>query len=533
MTFLNAALLYGCRMIAVPIVLHLIMRQKPKLLEFPALRFIQRRHDRNQRRLRLRHLLLLLLRGCDRHAGPGAGPAEHQVLAAFGSQESPVAAALVFDAAPHMQYVRDKKTRLNAAQDLGQWLLQQLPSESQVMVCRFGHDPAELPRRPRLEQAADRPTGYRSQPAGADPRRGRGRRRAAKERFADQGGLCLHRSFAASWPAEDASYLQERLHKINGVTVYLIDVSVTDPSNFALGDLNLSHQVVAAGEAVDIQTEISCVGAAGKRSVELEVLSPDGKRDKVGEQIKELKGGTSGTLDFHLATPKPGTWQGGVRIVGQDSLSADDERYFTVEVRPPWPVLLVAQPPDRVYRRGGLSDVGHRAAGRPKKRDGALQVRYDRLRRTGRPDARQDVDSGQLRRRLPARSARARCGHLAAVDRLCRRGARRRRVPRPARTTRGCLQLARRPATAARATQGTGATGGGRHLPGAAKLRECDPQAVRPVCDADALEPLSRLSLLADRSGAGREHSRPLQRRPPRALCNGPSARTRSPAACS
>ena len=62
MTFLNVALLSGAGLVAIPIILHLIMRQRPKLLEFPALRFIRKRYDTNQRRLRLRHLLLLLLR---------------------------------------------------------------------------------------------------------------------------------------------------------------------------------------------------------------------------------------------------------------------------------------------------------------------------------------------------------------------------------------------------------------------------------------------------------------------------------------
>ena len=62
MTFVNFTLLAGTVLIAVPIVLHLIMRRKPTLLEFPALRFIQQRADMNRRRLRLRHLLLLLLR---------------------------------------------------------------------------------------------------------------------------------------------------------------------------------------------------------------------------------------------------------------------------------------------------------------------------------------------------------------------------------------------------------------------------------------------------------------------------------------
>ena len=62
MTFLNLTLLGGAALIAVPIVLHLIMRQQPKHLEFPALRFIQQRQLANRRSLRLRHLLLLILR---------------------------------------------------------------------------------------------------------------------------------------------------------------------------------------------------------------------------------------------------------------------------------------------------------------------------------------------------------------------------------------------------------------------------------------------------------------------------------------
>ena len=62
MTFVNLSLLAGTLLIAVPIMLHLIMRRKPTRLEFPALRFIQKRHDANRRRLQLRHLLLLLLR---------------------------------------------------------------------------------------------------------------------------------------------------------------------------------------------------------------------------------------------------------------------------------------------------------------------------------------------------------------------------------------------------------------------------------------------------------------------------------------
>ena len=52
--FVNPALLLGISAAAVPIVLHLIMRQQPRLLEFPALRFVRQKQEANRRRLKLR-----------------------------------------------------------------------------------------------------------------------------------------------------------------------------------------------------------------------------------------------------------------------------------------------------------------------------------------------------------------------------------------------------------------------------------------------------------------------------------------------
>jgi len=62
MAFVNLSLLVGGAFVVIPVVLHLIMRQRPKQLIFPALRFIHERRLANQRRLQLRHWLLLVLR---------------------------------------------------------------------------------------------------------------------------------------------------------------------------------------------------------------------------------------------------------------------------------------------------------------------------------------------------------------------------------------------------------------------------------------------------------------------------------------
>lgn len=62
MQLLNPVLIYGLAFAAIPIVLHLLMRTKPKKIVFPALRLIRQKRLQNVRRIRLRHFWLLLLR---------------------------------------------------------------------------------------------------------------------------------------------------------------------------------------------------------------------------------------------------------------------------------------------------------------------------------------------------------------------------------------------------------------------------------------------------------------------------------------
>ena len=62
MTLINASLIAGAIFAALPVLLHMIMKAKPKRVEFPALRLLQTRQTSNSRRMRIRHLLLLILR---------------------------------------------------------------------------------------------------------------------------------------------------------------------------------------------------------------------------------------------------------------------------------------------------------------------------------------------------------------------------------------------------------------------------------------------------------------------------------------
>src|SRR5262245_1528464 len=118
LTFLTPAVLVGAALIAVPIIIHLILKKKPKHLLFPAFRFLQQRHRTNLQKLRLRHLLLLALRIlmivliCAALARPQltGGPSELAGNARIG-------AILIFDTSASMAYEHNGKTLLDAAKE--------------------------------------------------------------------------------------------------------------------------------------------------------------------------------------------------------------------------------------------------------------------------------------------------------------------------------------------------------------------------------------------------------------------------------
>ncbi len=62
MSLINPALIYGLLLVIVPVLIHYLLRSQPKKLIFPAMRLLQNKQRRHQRRMQFKHLLLLLLR---------------------------------------------------------------------------------------------------------------------------------------------------------------------------------------------------------------------------------------------------------------------------------------------------------------------------------------------------------------------------------------------------------------------------------------------------------------------------------------
>src|SRR5438132_13077424 len=62
MNFLTPAFLVGVGALAIPVLIHLIQRERKRIVEFPSLMFLQRIPYQSVRRRTIRHWLLLMMR---------------------------------------------------------------------------------------------------------------------------------------------------------------------------------------------------------------------------------------------------------------------------------------------------------------------------------------------------------------------------------------------------------------------------------------------------------------------------------------
>jgi hypothetical protein len=367
LTFLTPAILGGIAFVAVPLVLHLVMRQIPKRLVFPAVRFIRQREQANRRQLKLRHLLLLLLRTAAivLLAAALARPSI-KTRGGLGSQEAPVAAALVFDTSPRMAYRQENHTRLEKAKETGRWLLTQLPPESEAAVIEseepgrdFAVDLGAAEQRMSRMKPASTATPLSEMVESVLP--------VLAKKTQQRKEIYVFTDLAASaWP-DDSGRLKRLLADAGDIGLYIIDVGVAEPRNFALGDVKISPEVLARNGQVRIETDAIRLGPEEERGVAVYELDAQGKPQIRGQKTLRWKPGDPQSIDFTLTEEQVGTHQGYLKILGEDNLAADDERYFTFEVRPPFHVLVAAPKPADQYAlflTEALSPIAFRKNGR-------------------------------------------------------------------------------------------------------------------------------------------------------------------------
>jgi hypothetical protein len=256
-----------------------------------------------------------------------------------------------------MEYRFENRTRLEAARAAAESVIKQLPegSELAVLDTRPG-SPVFTQDRAAATQSLERLATSGSTRTLIDSLDAA--RVWLEQSPIERKELYLFTDLSRSaWPWEKNADADSRGLSQNmpaGCALYLVDLGVERPRNAAINDLRLSRETLPPSGELEIEADVRSIGNAGTRTVELVVDQSDPSRPILrdgqvewpeqttrGSAEVNLSEGADSTVSFRLSGLSPGTVHGFLRLLGEDGLAIDDQRYFTVLVREADPVLVV------------------------------------------------------------------------------------------------------------------------------------------------------------------------------------------------
>ena len=350
---MHPILIVGAALVGLPILLHLIMKQEPKRLPFPAFRFLRQKLKTNQRKLRLRHFLLLAMRML--------------LIALFAlalyqptllSQrfnivgDQPLAVVIVIDTSPSMGYAPGDKTRLDEAKRRALELLDGIPDGSRVAVIDTADSSGDwLPSvgdaRKRINEikepkGAAQPitsalgTAYqllRTVDAESDATEPLPRLVAV---FTDRAAACWEPS-----RVEDLKKLRDGVPDPKPAHA-IVDVGADQPANVAILSAEMKPQVISTTQSAVVTVTVAATGPDVEAVVKAQI---DGADSPVRKPVA-VPGGQSRPLSFEFKDLKPGLHQLKFELETKDSLMVDNTRFLTFRVAEARKVLTIADDPD-------------------------------------------------------------------------------------------------------------------------------------------------------------------------------------------
>jgi hypothetical protein len=343
MTFLNPGALLGLLAIGIPIVIHLLNKFQIKEVKWAAMRFLRESLEKNQRRLQLEDVLLLLLR-CLLIALlilVLARPAYLSGVKMTGSHQ--VAAVIIIDNSYSMGLTNGIQTCLERAQTSAAQILAAFPTGSssalfyaadgvKPVIAQPTYDFNLLREKIREAKLTDRATDLSNALQLAVTTLQKHEGPESKEIYLITDGQ------ANGWPSLDQ--LEKQLSDIQQeITVHIVLVGDSAESNLGVTNLRLESGLTPVNQPLRCSIEVLNGSQSDARDVRVSLMVDD--QPAVDETIIDtIPAGTSRSVSlfaklrtegFHTITAQ----------IPHDRLAADDQRTLAVRAVREVKVLLV------------------------------------------------------------------------------------------------------------------------------------------------------------------------------------------------
>lgn len=334
--FLFPMMLTASAAAVAPVIIHLMMRTKPRLMVFPAMRFVLKTQQANLSKLKLKHLILLAMRMAmivliafliarTRLPNWSASPEE----------AVPTAAVIILDTSASMDYRYQGKSLLARGKQMAAELVASLPEGSLVLVlntCQVSGGGKFLGARDVVtKQILDTAQGYGH--ASLAAALGAAVEKLGRIDMPRKEVYVMSDMTAQSWRGA------ESFAGVKGVRFVVVDCWSGQDINFALDGLSLEAMSVPIGVETLIETVLHSRRAGGQVRVQVEL---DGR--KVEERPVSLPASSSEPLRFTVSPRREGVVHGRVILDSADPLAADNVRHFTLQVNSPTELLVLRDP---------------------------------------------------------------------------------------------------------------------------------------------------------------------------------------------
>ena len=347
MSFIQIGFLTGALALAIPILIHLVFRQRPKRVELGTLRFLRVVLEHNARRRRVMRWLLLSLRlACVALLVLLFARPYLLALATSGAKETVV---VLIDRSASMEIKQDGVRAVERAVADVRELLARTQTGSRFEIAFFDHEvrpltapqPGEKSGSKRRDVSAAELNSRLSPPAACSGATDYGAAlewaRAALA-GAPPGPRTLHiftdfQQSGLAWSEVDP--LPE------DVGTHLHDLGRAAVNNVAVVEARAERAWLRENEQTSLQATI--YNGSPFATSELPVvlrLTSNSRTIELREQIK-IEPGAMGSLRFDLPALAGGLWKGSVAVEAEDDLPLDNLRHVALLASPPYQVLLM------------------------------------------------------------------------------------------------------------------------------------------------------------------------------------------------
>ncbi len=332
MAFLTPFFLLGLSAIAIPVLIHLIQRERKRVVEFPSLMFVRRIPYQSVRRRRIRHWALLLLRAAAiaLMAAAFARPFLRQGAAAAAVGGGAREVVILLDQSASMGY----GDHWDRAREAARTAVRGLGNDDRATLVLFSRNAEEHMRAPadrsRLEAAIN------AAKAGSDSTR-YGPALKLADSILSRSSLKRRDAVLISDFQKSGWSGSEDVRFPDGITVNAVSVGAPGTANLAVPSVTFARASFSGQERIAVTAGLSNKGDAPLEDVPV-TLTIDGH--EIQTEHATVGAHASGSVTFTQFTLTGSNVRGSVHA-GSDLLPADNTFHFVLTPSAPVSVMVV------------------------------------------------------------------------------------------------------------------------------------------------------------------------------------------------